>query len=282
MNHYENIQHSAGYIQEKLGKVQQGCVGLVTGTGLGALTDSVEDARSLAYKDIPGFPVSTVPSHAGALVSGRIGQTPVMVLSGRFHLYEGFSGNEAAYGVRVLGQLGVKTLILTNAAGALNPSFETGAPMLIEDHVNFTGVTPLRGDNVDAWGDRFPDMRAVYSPALRKLAVEKSLALGVRMERGVYVQVMGPNMETPAETRMYRALGGDAVGMSTCVEAVAAHHMGIRILGISCLTNKNLPDCMEEASLDEVIAQANASSATMARLVKAILKDVNQLADETP
>jgi purine-nucleoside phosphorylase len=195
-------------------------------------------------------------------------------MHGRFHLYEGFNAREATHAIRTMGELGVRTLILTNAAGALNPSFATGSPMLIEDHINLTGTTPLRGENHDAWGDRFPDMCSVYDPQLRQLAVDKALALGLRLERGVYIQIMGPNMETPAETRMYRALGADAIGMSTCMEAIAARHMGMRLLAFSCLTNKNLPDCMQEASLEQVIAQAEKSSAAMTALIKAILKEI--------
>jgi len=280
MKYLEKIQQSAAYIQEKLGKIQDGTVGIITGTGLGGLTDAMEDVRSLSYGDIPGFPVSTVQSHAGRMILGVLEGAPALALSGRFHLYEGFDAREAAYGVRVLGELGVRTLILTNAAGALNPSFEVGAPMVIEDHINLTGTTPLRGRNEDAWGERFPDMRAVYDSGLRALAVRKALELGIRLERGVYMQVMGPNMETPAETRMYRSMGADAIGMSTCMEAIAAHHMGIRVLGVSCLTNKNLPDCMAEASLRDVIATAEASAGTMTALLRAILKEIAQVADE--
>ncbi|MDD3312754.1 purine-nucleoside phosphorylase [Pseudodesulfovibrio sp.] len=280
MKYLEKIQQSAAYIQEKLGKIQAGAVGIITGTGLGGLTDAMADVRSLSYGDIPGFPVSTVQSHAGRMILGTLEGAPVLALSGRFHLYEGFDAREAAYGVRVLGEMGVRTLIVTNAAGALNPSFEVGAPMVIEDHINLTGTTPLRGRNEDAWGDRFPDMRAVYDPGLRALAVRKALELGVRLERGVYMQVMGPNMETPAETRMYRAMGADAIGMSTCMEAIAAHHMGIRVLGVSCLTNKNLPDCMAEASLKDVIATAEASAGIMTALLRAILKEIARAADE--
>lgn len=274
MEYLSKIQHSAAYIQEKLGKIQGGSVGLVTGTGLGGLTESIENPVSIPYGDIPEFPVSTVQSHTGRLVHGVIGSVPVLALEGRFHLYEGFSAREATHNIRVLGELGVKTLILTNAAGALNPSFKTGAPMLIEDHINLTGRTPLRGDNVDAWGDRFPDMCAVYDPELRELAASKALEFGIRLERGVYMQVAGPNMETPAETRMYRMMGADAIGMSTCMEAIAARHMGIRLLGISCLTNKNLPDCMREASLEDVIRQANKSAAAMTGLIRAVLKEM--------
>jgi purine-nucleoside phosphorylase len=274
MEYQRKIQHSAAYIQEKLGKIQDGCVGLVTGTGLGGLTDSIENPVSIPFGNIDRFPVSTVKSHTGRLVSGSIDGVPVLALEGRFHLYEGFTPLEATHNIRVLGELGVRTLILTNAAGALNPSFETGSPMLIEDHINLTGQTPLRGENVDEWGDRFPDMCAVYDPALRQLAVDKALTLGIRLERGVYMQITGPNMETPAETRMYRMMGADAIGMSTCMEAIAAHHMGIRLLAISCLTNKNLPDCMQEASLDDVIRQAGKSSAAMTKLIRAILKEI--------
>ena len=279
MEYHKKIQHSAAYIHEKLGKIQAGTVGLVTGTGLGGLTSAIQDPVIIPYGDIDHFPVSSVKSHAGRLISGSIDGAPVLALDGRFHLYEGFTAQEVTHNIRVLGELGVKTLILTNAVGALNPSFEVGCPMLIEDHINLTGQTPLRGENVDAWGDRFPDMCAVYDPALRRLAVDRALELGIRLERGVFMQIMGPNMETPAETRMYRAMGADAIGMSTCMEAIAAHHMGIRLLGLSCLTNKNLPDCMEEASLDQVIAQAKKSSAAMVELIRAILKNLAETAE---
>ncbi|WP_319584015.1 purine-nucleoside phosphorylase [uncultured Pseudodesulfovibrio sp.] len=279
MEYHRKIRHSAAYIHEKLDKIQPGTVAFITGTGLGPLTSAIENPVFIPYGDIPEFPVSSVKSHAGRLISGSIEGRPVLALDGRFHLYEGFTPKEATHNIRVLGELGIKTLVLTNAVGALNPSFEVGCPMLIEDHINLTGMTPLRGENVDAWGDRFPDMCAVYDPALRSLAVQKALELGIRLERGVFMQVLGPNMETPAETRMYRIMGADAIGMSTCMEAIAAHHMGIRLLGLSCLTNKNLPDCMQEASLDQVIAQAEKSSAAMVKLLRAILKEMPETAE---
>ena len=279
MKYIEKVQQSAAYIQEKLGKIQVGTVALVTGTGLGSLAEGIDGAESLPYAEIPGFPVSTVPSHAGRLILGELEGVPVLALDGRFHLYEGFDAREVTHAVRTLGELGVSTLILTNAAGALNPSFAAGSPMLIEDHINLTGATPLHGENEDGWGDRFPDMRGVYDPALRDLAVRKALELSIRLERGVYMQVTGPNMETPAETRMYRIMGADAIGMSTCMEAIAAHHMNIRLLAISCLTNKNLPDCMEEASLEDVIAAAEQSSGLMTKLLRAILKEIPQLTE---
>ncbi|OIQ51446.1 Purine nucleoside phosphorylase 1 [Pseudodesulfovibrio hydrargyri] len=279
MEYHRKIRHSAAYIHEKLDKIQAGTVAFITGTGLGPLTAAIENPVVIPYADIDQFPVSSVKSHAGRLISGTIEGVPVLALDGRFHLYEGFTPQEATHNIRVLGELGIKTLVLTNAVGALNPSFEVGCPMLIEDHINLTGLTPLRGENIDAWGDRFPDMCTVYDPALRKLAIQKALELGIRLERGVFMQIQGPNMETPAETRMYRAMGADAIGMSTCMEAIAAHHMGIRILGLSCLTNKNLPDCMQEASLDQVIAQAEKSSTSMVKLLRAILKEMPETAE---
>jgi len=280
MKYHETVRQSAAYIHEKLGKIQAGSAGLVTGTGLGGLTSAIENAKSLVYSDIPGFPVSTVASHAGRLLVGTVAGAPVVALHGRHHLYEGFDARQATHAVRTLGELGVGVLILTNAAGALNPSFAVGSPMLIEDHINLTGTTPLRGDNHAPWGERFPDMCEVYDSRLRRLAADRALALGIRLERGVYMQVMGPNMETPAETRMYRAMGADAVGMSTCVEAIAARHMGMRLLGLSCLTNKNLPDCMQEAPLETVIARAEEASTAMTALIVAILKEIRDLTDE--
>jgi len=279
MKYVNDVQQSAAYIQEKLGKIQDGTVAFITGTGLGGLAKSIESPVRLPYAEIPGFPISTVKSHAGELIKGKLEGVPVLALNGRFHLYEGFDAHEATYGIRTIGELGIRTLLLTNAAGALNPSFEIGSPMIIEDHINLTGHTPLRGGNEDSWGERFPDMCTVWDPALRKLAVDKALENGIRLERGVFMQVMGPNMETPAETRMYRTMGADAIGMSTCMEAIAAHHMGIRLLGISCLTNKNLPDCMQEAPLEQVIAQAEKSSVVMTKLIRSILKEIPQVTE---
>ncbi|CCH47500.1 purine-nucleoside phosphorylase [Pseudodesulfovibrio piezophilus] len=279
MKYIKKIQHSAAYIQENLGKIQDGTVALMTGTGLGKLTDAIENPTSLSYDVIPEFPVSTVKSHAGQLIQGTISSIPILALHGRFHLYEGLDARQVVHGIRTLGELGIKKLILTNAAGALNPSFLTGSPMLVEDHINLTGTTPLRGKNEDNWGKRFPDMCLVYDKQFRKIAKDKALELGIHIEHGVFMQIMGPNMETPAETRMYRNLGADAIGMSTCMEAIAAHHMGIRVLAISCLTNKNLPDCMKAAPLEQVISQAEQSSGAMTKLICAILKEIHEITE---
>ncbi len=249
-------------------------VALVAGTGLGGLAELAESPFALPYEDLPGFPRSTVESHAGRFLFGSIGAVPVVVQQGRCHLYEGYSPAEVCCGVRVMAALGAQTLIITNAAGALVPQWEAGDLMLITDHINWTGQSPLTGPNHAEWGPRFPGMSHAYDPALQKIALRAAARLGLRLERGVYLALQGPQMETPAETRMYRALGAQAVGMSTALEVIAARHLGLRVLGLSCLTNKNLPDCMTDAPLEEVIRMANASGAALALLVKEILKEL--------
>jgi purine-nucleoside phosphorylase len=211
-------------------------IGLVLGSGLGAFADALEHAVAVTYPEIPHFPESTVAGHAGALVVGRSRGVPVAVLKGRVHFYEGYGLGEVVFPVRVLGRLGVKTLVVTNAAGAINPGYAPGDLMVIEDHVNLLG-NPLLGPNEDALGPRFPDMTEAYDRALRDAAAASCRAAGVRCHRGVYVSIPGPSYETPAEIRMFRAMGADAVGMSTVPEVIAARHMGMRVAGLSCLTN---------------------------------------------
>jgi purine-nucleoside phosphorylase len=251
----------------------RGCIGIVLGTGLGGLAGTLEEAAAIPYSEITGFPLSTIPGHEGRLWSGRIGHTPVLALQGRFHLYEGYSPEEVCFGVRTLFELGIRGLILTNAAGGLNPRFSAGELMLITDHINLTGKSPLCGPNEESWGPRFPDMSQVYSPRLQTLAREQALLHGIGLERGVYLGLTGPCLETPAETRAFRILGADAVGMSTTMEAIAAKHMGLETMGISCLTNINLPDCMRETTLDDVLAQAQASSNRLETLLASILEN---------
>ncbi len=247
---------------------------LILGSGLGDWVEEGSIRLRIPYGDIPGFPVSTVKGHAGALLLADVQGTPVFVLSGRFHLYEGYDAGTVTMPVRVLGLLGVTTLIATNAAGALNPLFATGGLMVLTDHINMTGHNPLTGPNVEAWGPRFPDMSQVYCPALREKAMQAALRCGQRLEQGVYVAVAGPSLETPAETRMLRILGADAVGMSTVPEAIVARHMGMRVLGISCLTNKNLPDCMAATSHEEILDQAGRSAAALGALLRALIPNL--------
>jgi purine-nucleoside phosphorylase len=212
-------------------------IGLVLGSGLGAFADTLEDATRIRYKDIPNFPVSTAIGHKGELVLGLSGGTPVAVLSGRVHRYEGYSREQVVFPVRVLGRFGVQIVILTNAAGSVNINYHAGELMIIEDHINFTGDNPLIGENPDALGERFFDMGDAYDPRLRAIAEKACRKFGVTARFGVYIGMTGPSYETPAEIKMARALGADAVGMSTVPEVIAARHMKLRVLGLSCITN---------------------------------------------
>ncbi|WP_449242370.1 purine-nucleoside phosphorylase [Desulfovibrio sp.] len=277
----DTVLHASQYLHEKMGEIQAGSIGLLLGSGLGHVLKDFREQASLPYSEIPDFPCSTVPGHSGRLLRGELASRPLLVLSGRVHLYEGYDAAQVCLGVRLLRELGVRTLILTNAAGALNPLFETGSLMCLSDHINLTGHNPLRGPHDPRFGERFPDMSAAYDQELRSLAQAQARRLGLRLEHGVYLQVLGPSLETPAETRAFRALGADAVGMSTVVEAIAARQMGMRVLGIACLTNKNLPDCMAPTSHAQVLAQARAASAELGRLLAGIIKEIPAAADES-
>ncbi|WP_432737620.1 purine-nucleoside phosphorylase [Maridesulfovibrio sp. FT414] len=267
----ESISIINRHILEKIDNFQPHATGIILGSGLGEAITRLEDSTEIPYSDISGLPQSTVKGHSGRIVYGFMQEKPVLVFSGRFHLYEGYTAAEACTPVRVMGGLGLKRVFITNAAGALNPQFDAGDLMLITDHINFTGHSPLTGPNYEEWGLRFPDMSRVYCDELRSIALEAAKSVSVRLERGVYVQVSGPNLETPAETRMFRTLGADAVGMSTAIEAIAAVHMGLKVMGIACLTNKNLPDCMAETTHEAVIEQAAKSSAAMSALIREII-----------
>jgi purine-nucleoside phosphorylase len=266
----ENIALAIRLIREKLGNIQAGTWGIVLGSGLTSVAEAITGAVDIPYEEIPGLPQSGVAGHAGFLRSGRLGGRPVLAFCGRVHLYEGYSPQDVCLSVRILGRLGVAAIVLTNAAGALNPLFEAGSLMLICDHINLSGANPLTGPNIESFGPRFPDMGQAWCPELLRLARQTALELRLPIERGVYVQISGPSLETPAETRAYRHLGADAIGMSTAIEAIAARHMGLSLLGISCLTNKNTPDCMEKIAHEEVLRMAGRSARDMARLLEAI------------
>jgi purine-nucleoside phosphorylase len=212
-------------------------VGVILGSGLGGLADEVEGRVEIPYSEIPGWPASTAVGHAGVLALGVVGDVPVAVLRGRAHLYEGVGADRAVYGVRVLGRLGIGTLVVTNAAGAVNESFRPGQLVLISDHVNLLGTSPLVGPNDEELGPRFPDRSDAYDPGLRAAAREAATRLGIEVGEGVYAAWLGPQFETPAEIRFMRAIGGDLAGMSTVPEVIAARHLGIRCLGISVVTN---------------------------------------------
>ncbi|MEW6734069.1 MAG: purine-nucleoside phosphorylase [Acidobacteriota bacterium] len=210
---------------------------VILGSGLGAFADSLEDAVSFPYSEVPHLPKSTVEGHAGKLVIGRCHGVPVSVMAGRFHYYEGYSLEDVTFPLRIAGLAGIKNLIITNAAGGLNTDFRPGDLMIIEDHINLLGSNPLRGLNDSRFGPRFPDMTEVYYRPFRELAEQEGNALGLRMWQGIYVAVPGPSYETPAEIRMLRKMGADAVGMSTVPEAIVARHMDMKVLGISCISN---------------------------------------------
>ena len=234
MSLVERLDEAAGVVRGRT--ALRPSIGVVLGSGLGAFADALEDAVAVPFGEIPHFPASTVVGHSGALVVGRSRGVPVAVMKGRVHFYEGYSLDEVVFPVRVLGRLGVKTLVLTNAAGAINSAFAPGDLMVIEDHLDLLG-NPLLGPNEEALGPRFPDLSEAYDRGLRDVAEAACRGAGVRCHRGVYVALTGPSYETPAEIRMFRTLGADAVGMSTVPEVIAARHMGMRVVGLSCLTN---------------------------------------------
>jgi purine-nucleoside phosphorylase len=234
-------------------------VGVVLGSGLGGLADEVANRLEIPYAEIPGWPASTAVGHAGVLVLGEIAGFPISVMRGRAHLYEGIGADKVVFGIRVLGRLGIRTLVVTNAAGAINTAFRPGQLALVSDHVNLQGTSPLVGPNDDTLGPRFPDMSDAYDPELRRQAHEAAERLGIDLVEGVYAGWLGPQFETPAEIRFLRAAGGDLAGMSTVQEVIAARHLGIRCLGISVVTNMAagvLPERIDHEAVLEVGAQA--------------------------
>ena len=268
----EEIRETRDFLTSKM--TGPPLIGMITGTGLGSLTETIDADVRLAYEDIPNFPVSTIEGHKGTLVAGSLGRQSIIAQEGRFHLYEGYTPQEVAFSVRVMAMLGVKYLFISSAVGGLNPGFETGDLMVVTDHINLTGTNPLTGPNLDVFGPRFPDMSEVYSPELISLAKEKALKLGIVLRQGVYTGLAGPSLETPSETRFLRMIGGDSVGMSTVSEAIAAVHCGLQVMAIVVITNMNLPDRMEKTSLEDVIATARNSGPKLSALWKEIIESL--------
>lgn len=251
---YERVRETVAFIRDRSAMRPQ--IGLVLGSGLGDVVGGLADAVALEYAEIPNFPAATIAGHPGRLLLGRLQTTTVAALQGRIHYYEGYSMEEVTFPIRVLGALGVRKLVLTNAAGGINPRFRPGSLMLIADHLNLMGVNPLRGPNDERFGPRFPDLTHVYSPRLRALAQEVAREIGLVLEEGVYAAVSGPSYETPAEVRMLRQLGADAVGMSTVPEAIVARHMGIEVLGLSVIANMAAGIAERPLRHEEVLAAA--------------------------
>lgn len=250
----------------------QPALAIIAGTGLGPLLDAIEDAQRIPYPQITGFPHSTAPSHRGDLVLGRLGGRPVVAMDGRFHAYEGWGGDDIVLPIHTLAALGVKRLVVTNAAGGLNPDFPVPAVMLIEDHLNLTGLHPLAGPNDDRLGLRFPDLSRAYDPGLRAAALAAAGRLGLDLQRGIYVGCHGPELETSAERRFMRMIGGDAVGMSTVLEVIAANHAGMRVLGLSAIANAATggPD-QEPDTVEAIVAATGRIAGRMQALIIAML-----------
>jgi purine-nucleoside phosphorylase len=263
---YERAEHAARTIRAL--RADDSRVGLVLGSGLGAFADDLEDAVSIPYEEIPGFARSTVEGHAGRLVLGKVDGASVVVLQGRFHFYEGYALEEVTFPIRVLGLLGIKALVLTNAAGGLNNSFSQGALMLISDHLNLMGTNPLLGANDPRFGTRFPDMSEVYDREFQEAAMAEARDMKLELKRGIYAALTGPSYETPAEIRMLRALGADAVGMSTVPESIVARHMNIKVLGISCITNMAAGVLDRPIDHAEVMETGEAVRATFTELLR--------------
>ncbi len=247
-------------------------VGIVLGTGLGALAKEIEVSAQMAYEDIPHFPTSTVETHAGELVLGTLAGKPVIALSGRFHYYEGYTLQQVTFPVRVAKALGIKALVVSNAAGGLNPQFRAGDLMVITDHINLMGDNPLIGPNDDRLGPRYPDMCEPYTRSLVELAESVALSKGITLRRGVYLACSGPCLETRAEYRFMRTIGADAVGMSTVPEVIVAVHAGLKVLGFSAITDECFPDALAPADIDKIIAIANQVEPQLTEIVIACIE----------
>ena len=271
---YERAEHATRIIRARINVEPR--VAIVLGSGLGGFADDFEEAVSIPYEDIPGFKRSTAQGHAGRLVVGKVDSVPILAMQGRVHYYEGYSLEEVTFPVRTFALLGVKTLILTNAAGGINVQLQQGALMVLSDHLNLMGVNPLVGPNDERFGPRFPDMSAVYSPELQELVVEEARAIGVEVRRGIYGGLSGPSYETPAEILMLRNLGADAVGMSTVPEAIVARHMGLEVLGISCITNMAAGLSDEPINHEEVMATGDRVRGTFTELLRKVVSAINR------
>lgn len=247
-------------------------VAVILGTGLGRLAEEMSVAATIPYREVPGFPISTVETHEGRLLVGRLGGRAVVAMQGRFHRYEGYTLQQVTFPVRVLRALGARTLVVSNACGGMHPLWTAGDLVLIADHINLLGDNPLVGPNDDALGPRFPDMSAAYDFALRALAREAARDLRLTLREGVYVAVTGPNLETGAEYRFLRSIGADVVGMSTVPEVIVAVHGGMRVLGLSIITDQCLPDALEPADIEKIIATAAAAEPNLTRLVTTVLE----------
>ena len=273
MSLFDRIQEAAAVVRRRTRLRPD--VAIVLGTGLGGLAAEIEVEAAIPYEEIPGFPLSTVESHAGRLLLGSLGKRPVVAMQGRFHRYEGYDLASVTFPVRVMQALGARFLFVSNACGGMNPLWSPADLVLLSDHINLLGDNPLIGANDERLGPRFPDMSAPYDPELRSLARATALELGITLREGVYVAVPGPNLETRSEYRMLRMMGADVVGMSTVPEVIVAVHAGMRTLGISIITDQCLPDALEPADIGRIIATAGRAEPSLTRLVVGLAERVS-------
>ncbi len=269
--HKQQVEEAVRFLRTRLNIMPEVVIQL--GTGLGGLTEAVKDAEIIPYEEIPNFPRSTVTSHAGNLVCGMLAGKPTAILQGRFHYYEGYSAREVGFPIRVLSLLGAQTALITNASGGLNTDWSPGTIMVFNDHINQLGDNPLRGSNVDEWGPRFPDLSEPYDSALQQLARQAADKLAMDdLTSGTYICIPGPSLETPAETRLLRKSGADAVGMSSIPEIITGLHAGMRILGLSVVANVNDPDNFEPILLDDIVETANTAKPQLQALIVEIMR----------
>lgn len=267
----ERIKETAAYLKEKMCTCPE--TAIILGTGLGSLVHEISDKYEIDYRDIPHFPVSTVEGHSGKLIFGKLGNKEIMTMQGRFHFYEGYSMKEVTFPVRVMHELGIKTLFVSNAAGGMNPNFEIGDLMIITDHINFFPEHPLRGKNI-SYGPRFPDMSEAYSKELIRKADEIATEKGIKVQHGIYIGTQGPTFETPAEYKMFHILGADAVGMSTVPEVIVANHCGIKVFGVSVITDLGVEGKIVEVSHEEVQKAADEAQPRMTTIMRELINRV--------
>ena len=270
----QQVDAAADAIRAQVGTLPR--IGIILGTGLGPLADEIDAEHAFPYEDVPGFPSATVEMHEGQLLFGTLDGIPVAAMQGRFHLYEGYTPKEVAFPVRVLATLGVETLLISNAAGGMDPHHERGDVLLVTDHLNLQNGNPLTGPNEDDWGPRFVDMSEPYDPELRAIVKDEALDAGIPLHEGVYLAVVGPMLETKAEYRFMRQIGGDVVGMSTVPEVLAARHMGVRCLALSVITDECLPDALEPIDVEAVMAAAAEAEPKVTRLMKGVVQEVGE------
>jgi len=268
----QTLNETVSWLRPKVLKETK--IGIILGTGLGALADRITDERAIPYEELPHFPVSTVEGHNGKLIVGSLGGKPVIALQGRFHFYEGYDMKQVTYPVRVMQMLGIEYLFVSNAAGGMNGSFKVGDIMLIEDHINLFPEHPLRGQNDPELGTRFPDMSEAYDSGLRKLAVEIAEKNRIKLQFGIYVGTQGPTFETPAEYHYFKIIGGDAVGMSTVPEVIVARHAGMKVLAFSVITDLGVYGKIVEVSHEEVLKAAEIAQPKLAFIIEEVIKNL--------